>query len=189
MYAALHSSEHYTVETKEFPLTYVRLLYFCFADRISVGENRRGAHRLYDHDQPAALIQHPYHAFDDCLRGEWEPRAAHLSLPITSSSSEPFSPLDISVSPSYTTTHIFPLTICYHCYHSAIPTTSARSILEEELAVSLYLLNILFTDRCPLILHPVNLILFKLFLLTLCNQHNKKLKLISKFFKSSTYFF
>ena len=30
MYAALHSSEHYSVETKEFPLTYVRLLYFCF---------------------------------------------------------------------------------------------------------------------------------------------------------------
>ena len=52
--------------------------------------------------------------------------------------------------------------------YSAIPTASARSILEEELAVAPYLLNIFLTDRCPLILHPVNLILFLLFLLTLC---------------------
>lgn len=56
------------------------LLYLTTSSRIAVGENGGGTHWLYDHDPPAALAQHPHHAFDDCLRGEWDPASRSIIL-------------------------------------------------------------------------------------------------------------
>jgi hypothetical protein len=109
MIAALHTRPKITVETKGISFDVRPSFFFLFSARISVGEDGRGTHRLYDHDQPAALIQHPYHAFDDCLRGEWE---AEQNLSRPTSSFEPFSPLDIFVPPIYHDTYLPSLCHC-----------------------------------------------------------------------------
>ncbi len=155
--AALHPRPRITAETKEFPLTYVYVFLFFLFSYFSWRKRERSTSTIWSWPTSCAHSTSIPRLW--WLPPRWVRRRAaqHLSRP-TTSSSEPFSPFDISVPPIYHDTHIFlPLVPAA----TTAPYTPQQGSIVEELSPLCVYQTFSFTDRCPLHLqqpHSISII-------------------------------